>query len=339
MLTMFLCTRSAASSVKEECSLQPCIACPCTYSCVIAFTSLRMRACACRCSAQGMLDLSDSTLLQQCHEAASAAEGQLEHRPNVQSAHALAATEGEPVTGTARRDQAQQSRHLNESAIQLKSQPERAGEPLPKADKQVRPSAQMASGKVVETSNGGPAANQIQSLAESAMELNDVERLVSSAATVSTGEAASPPSADDASAQLCLPASTRPARSLLDVLLGDPPPLPAVSALAVLEQPASGGRSYALQEPEPLDASDLVIDKHAEKLPASFEPTTAEPARRPLQDARPEESRQSESSPQMHPAAPSPDSHAGSTLLQPEQGPVKKLLSLRERLALLKGST
>ena len=285
-----------------------------------------------------MLDLSDSALLRQCHEAISAAEGQLDHRPIAQSEHSLAATESEPITGIAWQDQAQQSKQPNESAAQLKSQPAREGEPILKADKQVRPSATMATGKVAEPSNAGPAASQILSMAESAAELRGGGELASSAAIVSTGEAASPPGARGASAQPRLPASSPPARSLLDVLLGDAPPLPAVSALAVLERPASGGSSHALQEPGPLVASDLVIDKHAEKLPASPEPTTAEPARRPLQDARPEESRQLESSPEMQPAAPLPDFHADSTLLQPEQGPVKKLLSLRERLALLKGS-
>ena len=335
MLTMLLCTRSAASSVKEVCSLQPCIACPCTCSCVVAFTSLRMRACACRCSAQGMLDLSDSALLQQCHEAITAAEGQLDHRPIAQSAHPLAATEGEPVSGTAQRDQAQQSRKLDESAAQLKSQPEREREPLPKADKHGRPLATVATEKVAEPSKALPAASGIFSMAEIAARLTGKEKLVSSAATGSTGEAASPSGARGASAQLCLPASTPPARSLLDVLLGDP----AASVLAVPKRPASGGRSCAPQEPGPLDVSNLAVDKHDDELPASPEPITTEPAGRPLHDARPEKSFKPESSPPMQAAAPSPDFHAGSTLLQPEQGPVKKLLSLRERLALLKGST
>ena len=302
-------------------------------------TRLKMMASACGCSAQGMLDLSDSVLLQQCNDAVSAAERQPDHGPSEQSAHSLAVTESEPVTGAAQRDHAQQSRKADESAAQLGSQLARDVEPLHKADKQARPSATMATGKVAEPSNAGPAASQILSMTERAAELKGGERLVASAATVSTGEAASPPGAGGASAQPRLPASTPPARSLLDVLLGDPPPLPAAPTLAVPEWPASGGSSCALQEPRPLVASTLATDTHADKLLASPKPTTAEPAGRPLQDARSEESFQPELSPPMQAAVPSPDVHAGSTLLQPEQGPVKKLLSLRERLALLKGST
>ena len=305
----------------------------------LRLTNLRMRACACRCSSQGMLELSDSALLQQCHEAISAAEEQLNHQPIAQSAHPLAATEGEPVSGTARQDQAQRSRNLDESAAQLKSQPEREREPLPKADKHGKPLATVATEKVAQPGRALPLASGIFSMAEIAARLTGKEKLVSSAASGSTGEAASPSGACGASAQLCLPASSPPARSLLDVLLGDPAPLPAAPLLAVPERPASGGRSCAPQEPGPLVASDLAVDKHVEKLPASPELTTAEPARRPPQGARPEKSLQPESSPPMQAASPSPDFHAGSTLLQPEQGPVKKPLSLRERLALLKGST
>ena len=319
---------------KEMRSLHVRIACPRMRSCTIAFTSLRTRAPACRCSAQGMLDLSDSALLQQCHDAVSAAEGQLTHRPTKQYAHSLSATKSEPVT--ARRDEVLQSTKADESAAQLKSQPAREVKPLRQADKQVRPLATMATGKMAEPSNAGPAACQTPSIAGSAGEFKGGERLVSSAATISTGEAASPPGAQCASAQ---PVSDLPARSLLDVLLGDPAPLPAAPALAVTERLAFGGSSCALQEPGPRITGDPAIDKHDDALPASPKPSRVEPAKEPLQYARLKHSLQPESSPPMPMAAPSPEIHAGSTLLQPEQGPVKKLLSLRERLALLRGST
>ena len=225
------------------------------------------------------------------------------------------------------------------SAAQLNSQPAREVEPPHKADKQVTPSATTATGKMAGPSNAEPAASQLSSMAESTAELKGEGMLVSSAANGRTGEAVSPLDACGTSAQPCLPASTLPARSLLDVLLGGPPPLPAVPALAVPKQPASGGSSCALQEPGLLIADGLAIDKHDDKVPASPKPTPAEPAGRPLRDARPEESDEPESSHPMQAAAPSPGIHPGSTLLQPEQAPVKKLLSLRERLALLKGST